>query len=131
MYTMKDVCIHASLPYETLRYYCNEGLIPNVKRDANNYRLFDDRDLAWIEGLQCLRQCGLSIKELKLYMNLALEGPSSIEARKEMLTKQKLLLETQRSLIDKSIAYINQKQTFYDDVLDGKIKYISNLISVD
>lgn len=54
MYNMKDVCDKTHLNYETLRYYCNLGLVPNVKRDKNNYRLFDDRDVAWINGLQCL-----------------------------------------------------------------------------
>ncbi|WP_334293028.1 MerR family transcriptional regulator [Anaerocolumna xylanovorans] len=64
------------MPYETLRYYCNEGLVPNVKRDQNNCRIFDDRDLNWLRSLQCLRKCGLSIKEIKEYLNLCLEGPS-------------------------------------------------------
>ena len=68
MYNMKDVCDKTNLSYETLRYYCNLGLVPNVKRDKNNYRLFDDRDVAWINGLQCLRKCGLSIKELQDYI---------------------------------------------------------------
>lgn len=33
MYNMKDVCEKTNLNYETLRYYCNLGLVPNVKRD--------------------------------------------------------------------------------------------------
>ena len=48
MYTMKDVCRETGMTYENLKFYCNEGLIPNVKRNANNYRVFDDRDIAWI-----------------------------------------------------------------------------------
>ena len=85
MYNMKDVCDKTNLSYETLRYYCNLGLVPNVKRDKNNYRLFDDRDVAWINGLQCLRKCGLSIKELQDYMELAKKGKSTILQRKAML----------------------------------------------
>ena len=37
MYTMKQACKLTNLPYETLKFYCNEGLIPNIKRDKNNY----------------------------------------------------------------------------------------------
>lgn len=53
---MKKVCTLTGMTYETLKYYCNEGLIPNVKRNKNNYRVFDDRDVAWIESLSCLKK---------------------------------------------------------------------------
>ncbi|MGN1174800.1 MAG: MerR family transcriptional regulator [Roseburia sp.] len=31
---------------ETLKFYCNQGLVPNVKRDKNNRRIFSDKDIA-------------------------------------------------------------------------------------
>lgn len=30
MYTMKQACELTKLSYETLKFYCNEGLVPNV-----------------------------------------------------------------------------------------------------
>ena len=39
MYTMMQVCRETDMTYQTLKYYCNEGLIPNVKRDKNNRRV--------------------------------------------------------------------------------------------
>ena len=77
-YTMKDVCAQLGMQYETLRFYCIEGLVPNVKRDHNNYRVFDERNVAWLKSLQCLKKCGMSLNGMKHYMNLCLEGPSSI-----------------------------------------------------
>ena len=44
MYTMKQACEKTGLSYETLKFYCNQGLVPNVKRDSQNRRIFDDRD---------------------------------------------------------------------------------------
>lgn len=57
-YTMKTVAEAADIAYETVRYYCKIGLVPNVRRSANGYRVFDERDVAWLQGLHCLRQCG-------------------------------------------------------------------------
>ena len=37
-----------------------------------------------LKGLQCLKKCGMSIKDMKLYMNYCMEGPSTIPERKEM-----------------------------------------------
>ena len=42
MYTMMQVCRELDMTYQTLKFYCNEGLVPNVKRDHNNRRVFDD-----------------------------------------------------------------------------------------
>ena len=131
MYNMKDVCDKTNLNYETLRYYCNLGLVPNVKRDKNNYRLFDDRDVAWINGLQCLRKCGLSIKELQEYMELAKKGQSTILQRKAMLDSKLSDLLDMKLEIDQSINYIHDKNMYYDKVLSGEIEYSSNIIHLD
>ncbi len=81
-YSMKETCQKVGLSYETLKYYCNEGLIPNVQRDKNNYRIFNDNNIAWINSLYCLKNCGMSIAEMKEYLALCLEGPSTIPQRK-------------------------------------------------
>lgn len=127
MFSMKQACEQTNLPYETLKFYCNQGLIPNVKRDSNNYRIFDENDIAWINSLNCLRNCGMSISEMKDYIKLCLEGESTIPERKEILAIKRQSLLEQQKLIQESIDYIDWKQGFYDDVLSGKIEYISNL----
>lgn len=128
MYTMKQVCEATGLTYETLKFYCNEGLVPNVKRDKNKRRIFDERDLAWIKDLTCLKKCSMSIADMKKYLALCLEGKSSISSRQEMLKIKKEALLSQIEEITASINYIDWKQDFYKDVLSGKIDYISNLI---
>ena len=127
-YSMKQTCEKTNLTYDTLKYYCNEGLIPNVKRDKNNYRIFNDKDIAWINSLSCLKNCGMSIAEMKLYLKLCLKGETTIPERKKILDKKLKQLENKKQQIQDSIDYINWKHKFYDDVLSGKTKYYSNLI---
>ena len=129
MFTMKDVCKQVNMPYETLKFYCNKGLVPNVKRDNNNYRIFDENDVAWIKSLICLTNCGMSIQEMKEYLDFCLDGPSTIPQRKIILDKKREELLGKVSVLQKSIDYIDWKQGFYDDVLSGKTEYISNLIN--
>ena len=128
MYTMKDVCRETGMAYETLKFYCNEGLIPNVKRNQNNYRVFDDRDVAWIKSLSCLKNCGMSIQEMREYIDLCLKGAASIPERKVTLAQKREELPIRRAEIQGSIDYIDNKQLFYDDVLAGKVEYHSNLM---
>lgn len=131
MYSMKQTCEKTNLSYETLKFYCNQGLVPNVKRDSNNRRIFDDRDVAWIQSLNCLKNCGMSISEMREYIALCLAGESTIPERKIILDIKRQSLVEQLKQVQDCIDYIDWKQSFYDDVLSGKTKYYSNLINTD
>lgn len=131
MYTMMQVCRELNMTYQTLKYYCNEELVPNVKRDGNNRRVFDEKDVKWIKDLTCLKKCGMSIQEMKEYLELCLQGESTIIARKEMLAKKQAELLASIKELEASIAYIDWKQNFYDEVLSGERPYVSNLIRVE
>lgn len=130
LYTMKETCNQVQMNYETLKFYCREGLVPNVKRDENNFRLFDERDIAWIKGVQCLRRCGMGIREIKEYMAYCLQGQDSIPQRKDMLENTRQKLEQKILELQENLKYIESKQKYYDDVLAGRIRYTSNLIDV-
>lgn len=129
MYSMKETCEKVGLKYQTLKFYCNQGLIPNVKRDKNNYKVFDENNINWIKSLLCLKKCGMSIEEMKTYLNLCMKGKSSIPERKTMLNKKKKELKEKINEINDSLSYINWKQDFYNDVLSRKVEYFSYIIN--
>lgn len=131
MYSMQETCKQVGMSYQTLKYYCNQGLIPNVKRDKNNYRIFDDHDIEWIKSLTCLKKCGMTIQEMKEYLQLCLLGESSIPERKIILDKKREKLVEEINQIQESINFIDWKQELYDNMLSGKVKYYSNLIDTE
>ena len=123
-----QVCRELDMTYQTLKFYCNEGLVPNVKRDRRNYRVFDEHDIKWIQSLNCLKSCGMSIAEMKQYLALCMEGEGTIPERKVILAEKKETLLQSITELQKAVAYIDWKQRFYDDVLSGKTAYYSNLV---
>lgn len=131
LYSMKETCDKTGLTYDALKFYCNEGLIPNVKRNKSNYRVFDDNDINWIKSLSCLKNCGMSIVEMKEYLELCLKGKSSIPERQDILEAKLLELEQKKQEIEEAISFVHWKQNFYKDVLSGKKKYFSYLIKVE
>ena len=131
MYTMKEACEKTGLSYETLKFYCNQGLVPGVQRDERNRRIFTEQNIAWIISLNCLKNCNMGIREMQEYLALCLEGPASIPVRKEILERKREELEAERKRIQDSIDYIDWKQNFYDEVLAGKRPYYSNLTVED
>jgi DNA-binding transcriptional MerR regulator len=128
VYSMKEACTLTNMTYENLKFYCNEGLVPNVKRDRRNYRIFDEHDIKWIQSLNCLKSCGMSIAEMKQYLALCMEGEGTIPERKVILAEKKETLLKSITELQKAVAYIDWKQRFYDDVLSGKTAYYSNLV---
>ncbi|MCI8589659.1 MAG: MerR family transcriptional regulator [Clostridiales bacterium] len=128
---MKETCERTGLTYDTLKFYCNEGLIPNVKRDKNNYRMFSDREIEWIKSLSCLKNCGMSIVEMKQYLALCLQGEQSIPERKIILDRKLEELENKIQEVQTSIHYIHSKHQFYDDVLSGKVQYFSYVMPLE
>ena len=131
VFTMMEVCRQANMTYQTLKFYCNKGLVPNVKRDKNNRRVFDEHDLEWVKSLVCLKKCGMSIDEMYTYLQLCLEGKKSIPVRKEMLAGKRVSLLEQIDELQASVDYIDWKQNFYDDVLAGRVEYFSNLVPAE
>ena len=51
--------------------------------------------------------------------------------RKEMLRKKQEALRASIKELEDSVAYIDWKQNFYDEVLSGKRPYVSNLIQLE
>ena len=68
---------------------------------------------------------------MKDYLELCLQGESTIPQRKEMLAKKQDALRISIKELEASVAYIDWKQNFYDEVLSGKRPYVSNLIQTE
>ena len=119
MYTMKEVCQIVGWSYETLKYYCKEGLIPNVKRDKNNYRVFDENNIEWIKGLQCLKKCGMSLKDMRMYLDYCMQGPVYIPERVDMLNETKDMRD--RILFEKIPSSQKWLPVIVNAMRDGKV----------
>lgn len=128
-YTMKTAAEASGIAYETVRYYCKIGLVPRVVRDENNYRVFDEHDVAWLKGLHRLRECGMSIKQMRTYMELCLRGAESIPEREEILLAQRKMVEHRISLLQEMLGFIAFKLEFYAKVRAGEVTYRSSLLA--
>lgn len=121
MYSMKEVCQMTGLSYETLKFYCNQGLIPNVQRDSGNRRVFTEYQIGQIHGLLCLKDCGMGVTEMKQYMGILTGENPDVPALKAMLARKQETLEETIRRAQESLKFIAWKQEFYDAVLRGDI----------
>ncbi|MBP2058450.1 DNA-binding transcriptional MerR regulator [Lactobacillus colini] len=89
MYTVKEIAKKFNLTPYTVRYYTDLGLVPTVKRDKNNNRLFGEDSFEWFETIIHLKKCGMTINDIKKYVDLCKKGNSTLQERYNYLMKYK------------------------------------------
>lgn len=126
MYTVKEISKLLNMTEHTVRYYTDMGLVPTLKRDKNGNRLFDEQSKNWLIGIKNLRGSGMSIQAVKDYVNLCLQGNSTLEIRYEIILDQKKQLEKQLKEMNERYQYIEHKAKWYDDIINHRIPDNSN-----
>ena len=123
-YTVKQVAEITGLTGHTIRYYDREGLLPTVQRTAKQIRKFSETDIEWIRLICCLKNSGMSVKEIKSFMNLCLDGSKTAEDRKRILEAHREHILMQMKELENSLCIINYKIEHYKEIgvfhIDGK-----------
>ena len=77
-------------------------------------RLFDEDDLEWMRFVERLKVSGMPIKEIREYIQLYLEGDSTIEERRKIVYERKAAIEEQLKDLKLAHDFISYKCWFYD-----------------
>ncbi|BAQ56977.1 MerR family transcriptional regulator [Lactobacillus acetotolerans] len=101
-----------NISIDTLRYYEKMQLII-PKRDKNNLRIYDYRDVEWIKFIKRLKATGMSIKNIQIYAKLRYQGDSTIDQRLHLLYGQKNILKTKQEKLQSNIDFLNHKIGVY------------------
>ncbi|MDI4645120.1 MerR family transcriptional regulator [Cohnella hashimotonis] len=111
---MKHVVENFNITAKTLRFYEEQGILPNVSRDEIGRRVYSEGHLDWISFIRCLRETGMSLAQIKEYKDLYGKGNLTFSQRQEMLVKHKI--EVQKKIEDelKYLEELNYKIAMYD-----------------
>ena len=112
--TIKEVSERYGITADTLRYYENIGVIPEVTRTAGGIRNYTDDDLGWVELAVCMRGAGLPVEALVEYVKLYQQGDSTIAARCQLLTDARAELLKQREQLEAAITKLDYKISVYE-----------------
>lgn len=121
MYTVKEVAKLLDLTEHTVRYYTDKELVPNLKRDKNNNRIFDEQSVNWLKGAKHLKQSGMTIEAIKTYVDLCLEGESTISQRYEILLEQRDNAVAQLEEAKLRAKFMEDKVNNYRDIMNRLI----------
>ena len=95
VYTVGEMAKRLGIPASTLRYYDKEGLLPFVERSSGGIRMFQEKDFEWLRVIGCMKKAGMSLKDIRQYIELAMKGDDTIDARLELFRHQREVLIAQ------------------------------------
>lgn len=113
-YTVGEMAKMLDVPASTLRYYDKEGLLPFVARSSGGIRLFQDSDLEWLRVIGCMKKAGMSIKDIRQYIELAMQGNDTIDTRLAMFRHQREVLEAQMAELQHTMSMVDYKCWYYE-----------------
>lgn len=113
MYSIGDISKMLNISISTLRYYDKSGLLPLVNRTSGNIRIFNDTDVECLKMIECLKNTGMPLNEIKQFFEWCEEGDSTIDQRYELFIHQKKETEKQIALLQDALERINYKCEFY------------------
>lgn len=129
-YTIGQVAKFTGLSISTIRYYDKEGLL-NVINRKSGIRSFNDKDLNTIRVIECLKNSGMLIKEIRDFMKLCEEGDSSLNERYNFFLDQEKKVQDQIKSLNQTLKLIKFKQWYYLKAISDNTESIVKNMSID
>lgn len=112
-YTVGEMAKILNTTSSTLRYYDKEGLLPFVERSESGIRMFKDSDYEWLLVIDCLKNTGMGIKDIKRFIEMVIAGDSTIKERLEMMKKQRESVKEQMAKLQQTLDTLDYKVWYY------------------
>ena len=112
-YTIGEMAKIINVAPSTLRYYDKEGLLPFVERTEGGIRMFKESDYEGLTIINCLKNSGMPLKDIKVFLEMVNQGDASIEQRLELIEKQRGRVLQQMEDLQQILKILDFKVWYY------------------
>ena len=118
MYTIHEVCEKTGLTAHTLRYYEKEKLLPDVSRSAGGFRQYSDEDIEMLGMICCLKNTGMSLRDISQFMALTREGNETLQERCDLLMRHRNTVIERMEEMQKHLDKVTRKINYFNKRLE-------------
>ncbi|MFV5899180.1 MerR family transcriptional regulator [Enterococcus faecalis] len=118
MYTINQLAKDLNVPVSTIRYYEKKGVI-FPKREANNYRAFNEHDKNQLRLILVMKYSGFTLKQIKELLSLSDLPDDACKTNTD-----KMISKKREELLDKINIY-KQVISLLDDLAPFAINNVS------
>lgn len=115
-YSIGQFSEKTGLGIHTLRWYEKEGLLFDIARTKSGRRLYSDKDVEMVEVITCLKNTGMSIEDIKDYIDLFRHGSETYAARVDLFKMQRNSIKKQMVELSKQLAQTEYKIWYYQNL---------------
>lgn len=113
-YSIKEAAERMGVTTHTLRYYDREGLLPHVERTSGGIRRFSQEDLDGLALINCLKATGMSIRQIKDFLDLSQQGDETLDERRAILRRQRERILAGMEQMQEHLERVERKIAYYD-----------------
>lgn len=114
IYTVSEIAKLLDIAPSTLRFYDREGLIPFVERSSGGTRIFTEKDYQWLKIISYLKKAGMSLKDIRRYIEMAMQGDKTIDQRLQMFLEQREKLRQQLENLQQALDIVEFQCWYYE-----------------
>lgn len=104
------------------------AIVPGLER-RGGIRLFGDNELEALRVIECLKQSGLEIRDIKQFFAWVTEGSSTYADRRELFEHRRAAVEEQMRALEKTLAMVEFKCWYYEKAMaDGSEDEINKML---
>jgi DNA-binding transcriptional MerR regulator len=117
-YSIGELAALTGISPSTLRYYDKEGFFPDLNREQSGARIFTDREVGLLKIIECLKATGMSIKDIKQFIDWRDGGDATLGQRKNLFHERLKVVEEQLENLRKIRETLLYKCWYYDTAVD-------------
>lgn len=117
-YSIGELAALTGISPSTLRYYDKEGFFPDLNREQSGARIFTDREVGLLKIIECLKATGMSIKDIKQFIDWHDGGDATLGQRKNLFHERLKVVEEQLENLRKIRETLLYKCWYYDTAVD-------------
>ncbi|MBQ3095287.1 MAG: MerR family transcriptional regulator [Clostridia bacterium] len=130
-YTVGEMAKRLGVAPSTLRYYDQEGLLPFVERSEGGIRVFKESDYEWLQVISCLKKTGMQLRDIKTFIEMAMQGDQTIEPRLALITKQKESVKAQIAELEETLRTLEFKEWYYNTAKENGTTSVPRNMTLD
>lgn len=76
--------------------------------------MFQEKDYEWLQIIGCLKKTGMPLKDIRTYIDMAMQGDETIESRLKLIYQQRETVRTQMTELQKTLDTLDFKCWYYE-----------------
>jgi DNA-binding transcriptional MerR regulator len=87
--------------------------LPDIERTQSGIRRYTDRDLEWLGLICCLKNTGMSLQQIKIFVDLSKRGDKTLKQRCDLLADHRIKVEAHMEETRRHLEKVSHKLAYF------------------